>query len=136
MTTKVHLIKAVLNFRTMTPDVVFRTANAVLLGVYHNPNFAGVPAPPVDEPTPQAANGGKKEMEQQKKDKEVVVKILIHFLRNCFKRLVKPNGRTAWQQLDSGRVAERCGTSDWPRWRDLPGGWLPLNLQILERFLD
>jgi hypothetical protein len=89
MTTKVHSIKPVTNFRTMTPDVVFTTANAVVPGVYHNPNFAGASAPPVDEPTLQAANtalaaanaaaanGGKKELEQQKKDKEVVVKILV-----------------------------------------------------------
>jgi Fibronectin type III domain len=89
MTTKVHSIKAIMNFRTMTPDVVFTTANGVITGVYNNPGFAGAPAPPVDQPTLQAANnalaaansaaanGGKKELEQQKKDKEVVVKILV-----------------------------------------------------------
>jgi len=89
MTTKVHLIKAVMNFRTQTPDVVFTTANGALTGVYNNPGFAGAPAQPVDQPTLQAANntlaaansaaanGGKKELEQQKKDKEVVVKFLV-----------------------------------------------------------
>ena len=89
MTTKVHSIKAVMNFRTLTPDVVFTTANGALMGVYNNPGFAGALAPPVDQPTLQAANnalaaansaaanGGKKELEQQKKDKEVVVKFLV-----------------------------------------------------------
>ena len=33
MTTKVHLIKAVMNFRTQTSDVVFTTANGALTGV-------------------------------------------------------------------------------------------------------
>ena len=89
MTTKIHSIKAILNFRAMTPDVVYTIANGVVTGVYNNPSFAGAPAPPVDQPTLQAANnalaaansaaanGGKKELEQQKKDKEVVVKILV-----------------------------------------------------------
>ena len=89
MTTKVHSIKAIMNFRTLTPDVVFTTANGALTGVYNNPGFAGAPAQPVDQPTLQAANnalaaansaaanGGKKELEQQKKDKEVVVKFLV-----------------------------------------------------------
>ena len=89
MTARVHSIKAIMNFRIMTPDVVFTTANGVMTGVYNNPSFAGAPAPPVDQPTLQAANnalaaansaaanGGKKELEQQKKDKEVVVKILV-----------------------------------------------------------
>src|SRR5581483_7766702 len=89
MTTKVHLIKAVMNFRRLTSDVVFTTANGVAAAVYNNSNLAGAPAPPVDQPTLQAANnalaaansaavnGGKKELEQQKKAKEVVVKILV-----------------------------------------------------------
>ena len=89
MTEKVHQIKAVLNFRTLTADVVYTTANTVETGVYNNPGFAGAPAPPVDPPTLQAANnalaaansaaanGGKKELEQQKKDKEAVVRILV-----------------------------------------------------------
>ena len=89
MTTKIHVIKAVLNFRSQAPDVVFTTANTVAPGVYNNPSFAGSPAPPVDQPTLQAAittlgtanaaaaNGGKKELEQQKKAKEAVVKILV-----------------------------------------------------------
>jgi hypothetical protein len=89
MTARVHSIKALMNFRIMTPDVVFTTANGVVTGVYNNPSFAGASAPPVDQPTLQAANnalaaansaaanGGKKELEQQKKDKEAVVKILV-----------------------------------------------------------
>ena len=89
MTTKLHSIKAIMNFRTMTPDAVFTIANGVVTGVYNNPGFAGAPAPPVDQPALQAANnalaaansaaanGGKKELEQQKKDKEAVVKILV-----------------------------------------------------------
>jgi hypothetical protein len=89
MTTKIHSIKAILNFRAMTPDVVYTIANGVVTGVYNNPSFAGAPAPPVDQPTLQAANnalaaansaaanGGKKELEQQKKGKEGVVKILV-----------------------------------------------------------
>ena len=89
MTQKVHSIKAVLNFRRMTPDVVVTTMNHVGAGVYNNPAFAGAPAPPVDQPTVQAAttalvtakadavNGGKKELELQKHQKEVCVKILV-----------------------------------------------------------
>ena len=89
MTTKVHSIKAVLNFRTMTPDAVATTLNHVSSGVFNNPAFAGAPAPPVDQPTLQAAattlaaanaeavNGGKKQLDQQKHCKEVAVKILV-----------------------------------------------------------
>ena len=53
MTQKVHAIKAVLNFRKMTADVVLTTLNHVISGVYNNPAFAGAPAPPVDQATAQ-----------------------------------------------------------------------------------
>jgi hypothetical protein len=34
----------------MTPDVVFRIANTLVVGVYNNPSFDGAPAPAVDQP--------------------------------------------------------------------------------------
>src|SRR5262245_50139206 len=86
---KQTLIKAITNFRKMTPDAVVTTAVNIAGAVYNNPNFAGAPAPPVDQPTLKAAtdalvvanaaaiDGGKKAVEQQKHQKEVVVKLLV-----------------------------------------------------------
>ena len=89
MTQKVHPIKAIVNFRTMAPADVVTTMNHVGAGVYNNSAYAGAPAAPVDQSTFQGANlaltaanadavnGGKKELELQKHQKEVAVKILI-----------------------------------------------------------
>ena len=86
---KPHPITAITNFRSMTPDAVVTMAVNIEATVYNNPNFAGAPAQPVDQPTLKAAtdalvaanaaavDGGKKAVEQQKHQKEVVVKLLI-----------------------------------------------------------
>jgi|ERR1051326_8552995 hypothetical protein len=86
---KQHPIKAITNFRGLTPDAVVTTAVNIEGAVYNNPAFAGAPAQPVDQPTLKAAtdalvvanaaavDGGKKAVEQQKHQKEVVVKILV-----------------------------------------------------------
>src|SRR5439155_16457552 len=50
-----HPIKAIVNFRTLTPDAVVTTAANIKNMGYNNPNFAGAPAPPVDQATLKAA---------------------------------------------------------------------------------
>jgi Fibronectin type III domain len=87
--TNQHPIKAITNFRLMTPDAVVTAAVNIDGTVYNNPNFTGAPAPPVDQPTLKAAtdaliaanaaavDGGKKAIQQQKHQKEVVVGFLI-----------------------------------------------------------
>jgi hypothetical protein len=86
---KQHPIKAITNFRAMTPDAVVTAATNAQGEVYNNPNFAGAPPQPVDQPALKAAtdtlvaanaaavNGGKKEVALQKHQKEVVVKMLV-----------------------------------------------------------
>jgi len=87
--TKQHAIKAITNFRTMTADAVVTASVNIQGTVYNNPNFAGAPPQPVDQPTLKAAtdslvaanaaavDGGKKAIQQQKHQKEVVVKFLV-----------------------------------------------------------
>jgi hypothetical protein len=87
--TKQHPIKAITNFRTMTADVVVTTAANIENAAYNNPAFAGAPPQPVDQPTLKAAtdalvaanaaavDGGKRAVEQQKHQKEIVVKLLV-----------------------------------------------------------
>src|SRR5215470_13708935 len=86
---KLHPIKAITNFRVMTPDAVVTASVNVGGAVFNNPNFVGAPPQPIDQPTLQAAtdalvaanaaavDGGKKAVQQQKHQKEVVVKLLI-----------------------------------------------------------
>jgi hypothetical protein len=87
--TKQHPIKAITNLRTMTADVVVTAAANIQGTVYNNPNFAGAPPQPVDQPTLKAAtdsllaangaavDGGKHAIQEQKHQKEVVVKFLV-----------------------------------------------------------
>lgn len=84
-----HPIKAITNFRSLTPDAVVTEATNIQGTAYNNPNFAGASTQPVDQQTLKAAtdslvtanaaavNGGKNEIAKQKQQKEVVVKILI-----------------------------------------------------------
>jgi hypothetical protein len=86
---KQHPIKAITNFRAMTADAVVTMSVNLQGTVYNNPKFAGAPPQPVDQPTLKAAtdslvaanaaavDGGKKALQQQKHEKEVVVKLLI-----------------------------------------------------------
>ena len=86
---KQHPIKAITNFRTMTPDAVVTAAANIEDKVYNNPNFAGAPAQPVDQATLKTAkdalvaanaaavDGGRNAVQQQKRQKEVVVRILV-----------------------------------------------------------
>ena len=98
---KQHPIKAITNFRVMTPDVVVTTAGNIAGAAYNNPDYAGAPPQPVDQPTLKAAidalvaanaaavDGGKKAIQQQKHAKEVLVEILIQLAHwaeaNCKK---------------------------------------------------
>ena len=87
--TKQHPIKAITNFRTMKADVVVTASVNIQGTVYNNPKFAGALPQPVDQPTLKAAtdslvaanaaavDGGKKAIQQQKHQKEVVVKFLV-----------------------------------------------------------
>jgi len=88
--TKQHPIKAVLNLRTLTPEVVLSTSTHIFTEIYNNPNYTPpqAPAPPVDPATLKSANdslaaaiaaavdGGKKAIAQKKAQKEVVMKLL------------------------------------------------------------
>jgi hypothetical protein len=87
--TKQHPIKAITAFRGMAPDAVVTAAVNITGTVYNNAKFAGAPPQPVDQATLKAAtdtlvtanaaavDGGKKAIQQQKHDKEVVVNFLI-----------------------------------------------------------
>src|SRR5215831_14903445 len=87
--TKQHPIKAIIAFRGMTADAVVTAAVNVAGTVYNNPKFAGAPPQPVDQATLKAAtdtlvaanaaavDGGKRAVQQQKHQKEVVVKLLV-----------------------------------------------------------
>src|SRR2546427_8445337 len=85
-----HPIKSLLNFRTLTAEVVLSTSTHIFTEIYNNPNFTPpqAPAPPVDPATLKSANdalasaigaavdGGKKAIAQKKAQREVVVKLL------------------------------------------------------------
>ena len=87
--TKQRPIKAITNFRAITADAVVTMSVNLQGTVYNNLKFAGASPQPVDQPTLKAAtdslvaanaaavDGGKKAVQQQKHDKEVVVKFLI-----------------------------------------------------------
>jgi hypothetical protein len=92
MTTgKQHPIKAVVNFRRMPPEAVLSTSTNIYTEIYNNLHFTPpqAPAPPVDQATLKSANdalaapnaaaidGGKKAIAQKKRQKEVVVKLLV-----------------------------------------------------------
>ncbi len=102
MTTETKVtIRALKNFRRMTPEVVLATSTNIHTGVFKNPNFTPpqTPAPPVDADTLKSANdalaaanagaidGGKKAIAEQKRAKEAVVKLLMqlaHYVEaNC-----------------------------------------------------
>src|SRR5437879_6107864 len=86
---KQHPIKAITNFRTLTADAVVTEAGNISGKVYNNPKFEGAPPQPVDQPMLKAAtdslvaanaaavDGGKIAIQQQKHQKEVVVKFLV-----------------------------------------------------------
>jgi len=90
-TKKQHPIKAIKNFRRMTPEVVVSTSHAIQahFDPANNPNLAGAPPLPVDMPTLKAATdllsakitaaaeGGKTAVAEEKHQKDVVVKFLI-----------------------------------------------------------
>jgi Fibronectin type III domain len=94
-------IKALKNFRRMTPEGVFTTSTHVFTEIYNNTNFnvPQAPALPVDQATLKSANdalavalaaavdGGKKAIAQKLAQKEVVVKLLMqlaHYVEsNC-----------------------------------------------------
>src|SRR5205823_9319818 len=87
-------IKALKNFRRMTPEVVLATSTNIHMGVFKNPNFTPPQtlAPPVDADTLKSANdalaaanaaaidGGKKALAEQKRAKEAVVKLLMQLV--------------------------------------------------------
>src|SRR3989441_9708131 len=89
-TTKQHPIKAVLDLRKLTAEVVLSTSTHIFTEIYNNPNFTPpqAPAAPVDQATLKSANdalasaigaavdGGKKAIAQKKAQKDVVVKLL------------------------------------------------------------
>ena len=89
-TTKQHPIKAVLDLRKLTAEVVLSTSTHIFTEIYNNPNFTPpqAPAAPVDQATLKSANdalasaigaavdGGKKAIAQKKAQREVVVKLL------------------------------------------------------------
>src|SRR5215467_7386667 len=84
---KQHPIKAVVNFRSMTPAAVVSAAKNISTQMYVT--LKDAPAPPVDQATlntsidalvtanAAAIDGGKKALQQQKHQKEAVVKLLI-----------------------------------------------------------
>jgi hypothetical protein len=100
-TKKQHPIKAVLNLRTLTPEVVLTSSTHIFTEIYNNPHYTPpqAPAPPVDQATLKSANdtlssaiaaavdGGKKAIAQMKAQKEVVIKLvtqLAHYAEaNC-----------------------------------------------------
>src|SRR5207245_10983648 len=87
-TTKQHPIKAVLDLRKLTAEVVLSTSTHIFTEIYNNPNFTPpqAPAAPVDQATLKSANdalasaigaavdGGKKAIAQKKAQREGVVK--------------------------------------------------------------
>src|SRR5438045_3671368 len=100
-TTKLQSIKAVLNFRRMTPEFVVSNSHAICTKMDNNPNFAAphAPAPPVEMTTLKAetdalamANsaalgGGKEAIAWRNRQKEVVARLLLqlgHYVEsNC-----------------------------------------------------
>ena len=95
ITEKKHPIKAIKNFRRMTAEIVLTTSVNIHDGVFNdNANFAlpKAPSPPVDGAALKAANdalaaanaaaidGGKKAIAEQKRAKEVVVKLLMQLV--------------------------------------------------------
>ena len=100
-TKKQQPIKALLNFRRLTGEVVYSSSTNIYTEFFGNPNFTSpqAPAPPVDAATLKAANdtlaaanaaaadGGKKAIAQKNKAKEAVVKLLVqlgHYVEaNC-----------------------------------------------------
>jgi hypothetical protein len=100
-TKKQHPIKAVLNFRKLTAEVVLSTSTHIFAEIYNNPNYTPpqAPVPPVDPATLKSANdalaaaiaeavdGGKKAIAHKNAQKEVVVKLLTqlaHYAKaNC-----------------------------------------------------
>src|SRR5437867_8133044 len=98
---KQHPIKAIMNFRTLTADAVVTAAVNIAGTEYNNAKFAGASPQPVDQPTLKAAtdslvaanaaavDGGKKAVQEQKHQKEVVVNFLIQLAHwaeaNCKK---------------------------------------------------
>jgi hypothetical protein len=89
-TNKQQPIKAVLNFRKLTPEVVLSTSTHIFTEIYNNSNYTPpqAPAAPVDPATLKSANdalaaaiaaavdGGKKAIAHKNAQKEVVVKLL------------------------------------------------------------
>ena len=89
-TKKQHPIKAQLNFRKLTPEVLLSTSTHIFTEIYNDTHYTPpqAPAPPVDAATLKSANdslaaaiagavdGGKKAIAQRKAQKEVVVKLL------------------------------------------------------------
>src|SRR5437667_8791361 len=87
-TTKQHPIKAVLDLRKLTAEVVLSTSTHIFTEIYNNPNYTPPQAPAVDPATLKSANdslaaaiaaavdGGKKAIAQKKAQKEVVMKLL------------------------------------------------------------
>src|SRR5207245_8325267 len=85
-----HPTKSLLNFRTLTAEVVLSTSTHIFTEIYNNPNYTPpqAPAPPVDPATLKSANdslaaaiaaavdGGKKAIAQKKAQKDAVVKLL------------------------------------------------------------
>ncbi len=88
--TKQHPIKAVLDYRTHTPAQLVTDATNIGTALFANlDKFKDAPAPPIDPATLKketdilvsvnaaAENGGKKELAQQKHQKEVVARLII-----------------------------------------------------------
>ena len=87
--TKQHPIKAITNFRGMTADAVVTMSVNIQGTAYNNSKLAGASPQPVDQPMLKAAtdslvaanaaavDGGKKAIQQQKHQKEVVVRFLV-----------------------------------------------------------
>jgi hypothetical protein len=96
-----HPIKAIKNFRGMTPDALVTVAVNIEGTVYNNPKFDGAPPQPVDQVTFKASidglvaanaaavDGGKKAFQERTHQKEVVVDFLIQLAHwaeaNCKK---------------------------------------------------
>jgi hypothetical protein len=87
---KQHLIKAVIDYRSHAPAQVVTDATNIGTALFANlDKFKDAPAPPVDQATLKketdtlvsvnaaAENGGKKELAQQKHQKEVVARLII-----------------------------------------------------------
>jgi hypothetical protein len=116
--TKQKPIKAITNFRRMTPEVVVSTSQAIQTHFNNNPNLTGAPPLPVDMAAVKtatdllaakiagAAEGGKTAVAQKQHQKEVVVKLLeqlAHYAEaNCKEDL-----------CFSARAVTKTGYSDW-----------------------